>query len=148
MKFHHFCPPCENPWLHLENYIIAPLIHNVWLIMDNWWTTVLWSGSTKLCNSKHFRWFALKNFFGLHIKSLIDLNIFGATFGIGGGQLSHCPPPWLRTCQRPQNIGLNSQSMDSSHSRTIRLASSFLCDVNYATMDELSREFLIHCYVF
>jgi len=92
MKFHHFCPPYENPWFHLENSTISPLVHNVWT-MDNWWTTVLWSVSTKLCNSKHFRWFALKNFFGLHIKSLIDLNIFGATFGIGGGQLSHCPPP-------------------------------------------------------
>jgi len=34
--------------------------------MDNWWTTVLWSGSTKLCTSKKFRWFTLKYFFGLH----------------------------------------------------------------------------------
>jgi len=25
MKFHHFCPPYENPWLHLENSTIAPL---------------------------------------------------------------------------------------------------------------------------
>ena len=102
MKFHHFCPPYENPWFHLENSTISPLVHNVWT-MDNWWTTVLWSVSTKLCNSKHFRWFALKNFFGLHIKSLIDLNIFGATFGIGGGQLSHCPP-WLRACGGPASV--------------------------------------------
>jgi len=25
MKFHHFCPPYENPWLHLENFTISPL---------------------------------------------------------------------------------------------------------------------------
>jgi len=25
MKFHPFCPPYENPWLHLENSTIAPL---------------------------------------------------------------------------------------------------------------------------
>jgi len=87
MKFHDFCPPYENPWLHLENFIIAPpLVHNVWLIMDSCWTTVLWSGSTKLCNRlcRHFPWFALKYFFSLDIKSLIDLKMFGATFGIGG----------------------------------------------------------------
>jgi len=23
MKFHHFCPPYENPWFHLENSIIS-----------------------------------------------------------------------------------------------------------------------------
>jgi len=34
----------------------------------------------------------LKYLFGLHIKSLIDLKIFGATFGIGGGKLSPLPP--------------------------------------------------------
>jgi len=22
MKFHHFCPPYENPWLHLESSTI------------------------------------------------------------------------------------------------------------------------------
>ena len=63
--------------------------------MDNWWTTVLWSGSTKWRNRflKHFWWFALKYFFDLHIKSLITLKIFGATFGIeGGGQLPPLPP--------------------------------------------------------
>ena len=62
--------------------------------MDNWWTLVLWLGSTKLCSRfrKHFRWFALKYFFGLHIKNLIALKIFGATLGIGGGNCPHCPP--------------------------------------------------------
>jgi len=24
MNFHDFCPPYENPWLHLENFAIAP----------------------------------------------------------------------------------------------------------------------------
>jgi len=24
MKFHHFFPPYENPWLHLENFAIPP----------------------------------------------------------------------------------------------------------------------------
>jgi len=33
---------------------------------------------------KQFRWVALKYFFGFHIKSLIDLKTFGATFEIGG----------------------------------------------------------------
>jgi len=62
--------------------------------MDNWWTTEFWSGSTKLCNKlrKHIRWFALKYFFGLHIKSLIAPKIFGAALGIGG-QLPLLPPP-------------------------------------------------------
>jgi len=27
-------------------YYCPPLVHNVWLIMDNCWTTVHWSGST------------------------------------------------------------------------------------------------------
>jgi len=36
--------------------------------------------------------------FGLRIKTLITLNIFGATFGIGGGiNWPHCLP-WLRAC--------------------------------------------------
>jgi len=30
---------------------------------------------------------------------LIDLQTFGSTFGIGGGQLPHCPP-WLRAWLR------------------------------------------------
>jgi len=72
-------------------YYFHPLVHNVWLIMDNWWTTMLWSGSTKLCSSKHFRWFALIYFFGLHIKSWIDLKIFRATFGIAGNNCPRCP---------------------------------------------------------
>jgi len=38
----------------------------------------------------------MKYFFGLRIKTLITLKIFGETFGIGGGDCSHCPPPWLR----------------------------------------------------
>jgi len=75
--------------------LLPPLVHNVWLIMDNCWTTVLWPGSTKLCNNlrKHFRWFALKYFFGSDIKSLIDLKIFGATFGIGGGAIAPIASP-------------------------------------------------------
>jgi len=40
---------------------------------------------------KQFRWFALKYFFGLHIKSLTNLSIFGSTFGIGGN-CPHRPP--------------------------------------------------------
>ena len=70
-------------------YYCPTLAHNLWLIMDNWWTTVLWSGSTKLCNRfrKHFRWFAPKYFLGLHIKSSIDLKVFVATFGIFWGEL-------------------------------------------------------------
>jgi len=37
--------------------------------------------------------------------------------------------------------------MDSSHLRAIQLALSLLCDVNYATIDELSWQLLIRCYV-
>ena len=78
------------------HYCLLP-VHNVWLIMDNWWTTVLWSGSTELCNRfrKHFRSFALKYFFGLHIKSLIDLKIFCETFEIGGEIAPIAPPGYV-----------------------------------------------------
>jgi len=34
----------------------------------------------------------LKHFCGLHVKSLIDLKIFGATFGIGGEIAPIAPP--------------------------------------------------------
>jgi len=98
MKFHHFCPPNEIPWLYLEKSTIAPSwikfsdthVHNVWLyyIIDNWWTIVLWSGSTNKgwCNRfrKQFRWVALKYFFGLHIKCLITLTILGQLSELGG----------------------------------------------------------------
>ena len=86
----YYCPPCITlSDLH---------VHNVWLIIDNMENIVLWSGSTKgWCNRfrKQCRWFALKYFFGLRIKTLITLKIFGATFGIGGGALPPLPP-WLR----------------------------------------------------
>jgi len=81
-NFNTFAHPTKILGFTWNILLFPPLVHNVWLIMDNWWTTVLWSDSTKLCNSEHFRWFTLKIFFGLHIKSLIDLKIFGATFGI------------------------------------------------------------------
>jgi len=42
----------------------------------------------------------LKYFLGLHIKSLITLKIFGATFGIGGGAIASIAPPWPRACAR------------------------------------------------
>jgi len=104
MKFHRFCSPYENPWLHLENSIIAnTLARTVWLIMDNCWTRVFWSGSTNICNrlSKNFRWLALKYCFELDIKSLIDLKIFCTTFGIGGGELSPLPPPGYALAMEP-----------------------------------------------
>jgi len=91
-NFNIFANPTKILGFIWKILLFPPLVHNVWLTTDNWWTTVLWSGSTKLCNSKHFRWFTLKNFFGLHIKSLIDLNIFGATFGIGGEAIAPIPP--------------------------------------------------------
>ena len=96
LNFTIFSHPTKILGFNRKILLFASLIHNVWLIIDNWWTTVLWSGSTKLCSSKHFRWFTLKYFFGLHIKGLIDLKIFGAAFGIEGGNCPHCSPPWLR----------------------------------------------------
>ena len=40
-----------------------------------------------------YRWFALKYFCVIHIKSLTALKIFGGTFGIGGrGNCPHWPP--------------------------------------------------------
>jgi len=39
----------------------------------------------------------LDTFFGLHIKSLINLNIFRTAFGIGG-EIAPIAPPWLRAC--------------------------------------------------
>ena len=91
-NFNTFAHPTKILGFTWNILLFPPLVHNVWLIMDNWWTTVLWSDSTKLCNSEHFRWFTLKIFFGLHIKSLIDLK----TFGIGGGAIVPIAPPWLR----------------------------------------------------
>jgi len=38
----------------------------------------------------------VKYFFGSHIKRFINLKIFGATFGIGGGQLPPLPPLAMR----------------------------------------------------
>ena len=81
-------------------YWHPPLVHNVWLIMDNWWTTVLWSGSTKLCNRfrKHFRWFALKYSFGLDIKKLDWPANLWCNFRNWRGNCPHSPP-WLRALQ-------------------------------------------------
>jgi len=49
----------------------------------------------------------------LDIKSLIDLKIFGATFGIGEGNCPHCPP-WLRawscTTYSPLSCQFNAKS--------------------------------------
>jgi len=59
MKFYHLCPPTKIlgfTWKNLQlpsplDKIFDAHVHNVWLIMDNWWTIVLWSGSTKgWCN--------------------------------------------------------------------------------------------------
>ena len=53
MKVHHFVPPLKNPWLYLEKSIVPQdkifhaHVHNAWLIMDSWWTIVLWSGTLK-----------------------------------------------------------------------------------------------------
>jgi len=91
MKFHYFCPPYENPWLHLKNSTVSPPLPGSQRLIDHGRTTVLWSGSTKLCNRfrKHFGWFALQYFFGLHIKSLIDLKIFVQLWELGGGSCPH-----------------------------------------------------------
>jgi len=99
-----FVPPYENPWLYLEKSTIAPSwikfsdahVH-VWLIMDNWWTIVLWSGSTKgWCNSLgsvsslvNLHWsisLAYTSKAWLPKKYLVQLSELW-------GQL---PPPWLR----------------------------------------------------
>ena len=84
--------------------LFPPLVH-IWLIMNNWWTTVLWSGSTKLCSRfrKHFRLLALKYFFGLHIKSLVNLNFRCNFRNWGGGNCPHCHPLATRL-----EVGLNS----------------------------------------
>ena len=101
-KFHRFAHPTK-PLASPGNSTIAPHLnkffdahaHYIWISMDNWWTIVLWSSSTKLCNRyrKRYRRFALKYFCGIHIKSLTALKIFGGTIGIGGGQLPPLPPP-------------------------------------------------------
>jgi len=42
----------------------------------------------------------VKYFFGLHIKRFINLKIFGATFGIGGGKLPPLPTLATRLLER------------------------------------------------
>ena len=43
-----FCPPYENSWLYMDKSIFqCPCTRYVWLIVGNWWTILLWSGSTK-----------------------------------------------------------------------------------------------------
>jgi len=106
----------------------TPLVHNVWLIMDNSWTTVLWSGSTKLCNSKPFRWLMLKNFFGLHIKSLIDLKMFGAYFGIGGA-IAPLPPPLGYAAAMEYASAVAAETTASSGSFTMCEATTRRCCV-------------------
>jgi len=44
---------------------------------------------------KKFSWFALTHFFDLHIKSLINLKIVSATFGIVG----QLPPGYAAGCK-------------------------------------------------
>ena len=81
-----------------------PHVHNVWLIMDNWENMVLWSGSTKgWCNRfrKQCRWFAVKYFFVLRIKTLITQKFFGAT-ELGGG-IAPIAPPVTRLVSRILN---------------------------------------------
>jgi len=41
---------------------------------------------------KQFRWLTLNFFFGLHIKSLINLKNFGTIFRKWGGNCLNCPP--------------------------------------------------------
>jgi len=67
--------------------------------MDNWWTIVLWSGSTKLCNTVgidigDLLWsisvsYTLKAW--LLWKFLVEL------LELGGGAIAPIDPPWLRT---------------------------------------------------
>jgi len=45
----------------------------------------------------------LKYFLDLHIKGFINLKIFDAIFGIGGGNCPYCHP-WLRACTWLPNI--------------------------------------------
>ena len=48
MKFHDCAPPYENSWLYMEKSIFqCPCTQYVWLIVGDWWTILLWSGSTK-----------------------------------------------------------------------------------------------------
>jgi len=45
----------------------------------------------------------VKYFFGSHIKRFINLKIFGATFGIGGGAIaSIASPGYAPECYRPR----------------------------------------------
>ena len=93
-----FLPTLRKSLASPGKFYYCPLpVHNVWLIMDNWWTTVIWSGSTKLCNRfrKHFgdlRWnisLACTSKVWLTWKFLVQLWELG-------GQLLPLPPPWLR----------------------------------------------------
>ena len=56
-KISRFCPPpYENSWLYMKKSIFqCPCRQFVWLIVGNWWTTLLWSGSTKGWSKGRFR---------------------------------------------------------------------------------------------
>ena len=96
MKFHDFAPTYENSWLYMEKSVFqCPCTQFVWLIVGNWWTILLWSGSTKgwsragsailLICTEVFLW--------LTYQKLDYPEIFWCNFRNWGRQL---PPPCLR----------------------------------------------------
>jgi len=99
MKFHDFPPHYENSWLQMEKSIFqCPCTQFIWLIMGNWWTILLWSGSTKgwsragsailLICTKVFLWLTHQKF---------DYpEIFWCNSWNWGGKLPSLPPPWQR----------------------------------------------------
>jgi len=58
------------------------------------------------------------HFFGLHIKSLINLKIASATFGIGGGQL---PPLATRLCLLISLAIWNNESIECNVISTLEI---------------------------
>jgi len=101
-KISRFCPPYENYWLYMEKSIFqCPHAQFVWLIVGNWWTTLLRSGSTKDWSrgGSAFLLICTEVFLWLTHQKLEYPNIFGATcnFRNWGGNCPHCPS-WLRAC--------------------------------------------------
>ena len=118
MKLHDFAPLYENYWLSMENSIFqCPCTQYVRLIVGNWWTILLWSGSTKGWSraGSAILLICTEVFLGLHIKTLIILKCFAATFGIRGAIAPTAPPInapalnvikmfWMQARNRPETF--------------------------------------------
>ena len=95
MKFHHFCPPYDNSWLHLVNSTIAPLWYTMF---DYSWST----GEPQCFDQVRINYTIASNFGDLRwntslahtSKAWLTWKILVQLLEVGGGNCL----PWLRVC--------------------------------------------------